>query len=213
MNKPLVLIVEDDAFSRLALTNALLYKDIKVIAAVDNAFDALAAQEKWNPNVALCDLDLGVGPTGIDIAIALRKINPQIGIIFLTSFRDPRLASPEIQPLPAGAILLNKNELRSMSTVIMQIVAALENPTKIRREEWSKTGNFQSLSDNQIEILIAVANGVTTADIAQQKAVSEQAIEKTINRICKKLGIETNSDRNTRVQLVRAYFYGAGKEI
>lgn len=213
MKKPLVLIVEDDAFSRLALSDALMYKGIKVVASVDNALDALTAQEKSKPNVALCDLDLGVGPTGIDIAVALRKVDPHIGIILLTSFRDPRLANHEVQPLPVGSILLNKNELRSMSTVLMQIAAALENPTKIRREEWSKSGNFQSLSDNQIEILTSVANGITTSDIAAEKGVSEQAIEKTINRICKNLGIETNSEKNTRVQLVRAYFYGAGKEI
>lgn len=207
-----VLIVEDDAFSRVALSDALRHQGLSVVSAVDSAYEALEQQKKFSPQVAVCDLDLGVGPTGLDVAHALRKENPQIGIVMLTSFRDPRLANPELPPLPVGAILLNKRELRTMSTIVMQIVAAATNPTKKRSGDWSKKGNFQSLSDTQIEIMLAVAEGITTSEIAKQRDVSEQAIEKTIQRICKNLDIKTGSDKHQRVQLVRAYFYGAGRE-
>lgn len=207
-----VLIVEDDAFSRVALSDALRHQSLSVVGAVDSAYEALELQKKFSPQVAVCDLDLGVGPTGLDVAHALRKENPQIGIVMLTSFRDPRLANPELPPLPVGAILLNKRELRTMSTIVMQIVAAATNPTKKRSGDWSKKGNFQSLSDTQIEIMLAVAEGITTSEIAKQRDVSEQAIEKTIHRICKNLDIKTGSDKHQRVQLVRAYFYGAGRE-
>lgn len=207
-----VLIVEDDAFSRVALSDALKHQGLVVVGAVESAFEALELQKKFSPQVAVCDLDLGVGPTGLDVAHALRRENPQIGIVMLTSFRDPRLANPELLPLPTGAILLNKRELRTMSTIVMQIVASATNPTKKRSGEWSKKGNFQSLSDTQIEIMLAVADGVTTTEIAKQRGVSEQAIEKTIHRICKNLDIKTSSDKHQRVQLVRAYFYGAGRE-
>lgn len=207
-----VLIVEDDAFSRVALSDALRHQSLSVVGAVDSAYEALELQRKFSPQVAVCDLDLGVGPTGLDVAHALRKENPQIGIVMLTSFRDPRLANPELPPLPVGAILLNKRELRTMSTIVMQIVAAATNPTKKRSGDWSKKGNFQSLSDTQIEIMLAVAEGITTSEIAKQRDVSEQAIEKTIHRICKNLDIKTGSDKHQRVQLVRAYFYGAGRE-
>jgi len=208
-----ILIVEDDAFSRVALSDALKHQGLMVIGSADSAREALELQKKFAPQVALCDLDLGVGPTGLDVAHALRKENPQIGIIMLTSFRDPRLANPELPPLPLGAILLNKRELRTMSTIVMQIVASATNPTKKRSGNWSKTGSFQSLSDTQIEIMLAVAEGTSTGEIARQRGVSEQAIEKTIQRICKNLDIEIGSDKHQRVQLVRAYFFGAGREM
>jgi DNA-binding NarL/FixJ family response regulator len=73
-------------------------------------------------------------------------------------------------------------------------------------------GNFQSLSDIQIEIMLAVSEGATTSEIAKQRGVSEQAIEKTIKQICRNLDIKVGSDKHQRVQLVRAYFYGAGRE-
>lgn len=207
-----VLIVEDDAFSRLTLSDALKHQGLVVVGTVESAFEALELQKKFSPQVAVCDLDLGIGPTGLDVAHALRRENPQIGIVMLTSFRDPRLANPKLPQLPMGAILLNKRELRTMSTIVMQIVASATNPTKKRLGEWSKKGNFQALSDTQIEIILAVADGLTTSEIAKQRGVSEQAIEKTIRRICKNLEIKSSSDKHQRVQLVRAYFYGAGRE-
>lgn len=208
-----VLVVEDDAFSRVALVDALKLQGLNVVAGVSNAKEALDAQARFEPTVAICDLDLGVGPTGLDIAQVLRQRNPNIGIVMLTSFRDPRLAGTDLPPLPQGAILLNKRELQSMSTILMQIIAASSNPLKKRKTEWSKSPKFQSLSDTQISILIAIADGIPTSKIAEERGVSEQAIEKTIARICKNLDIPQLKDKNQRIQIVRAFFYGAGREI
>ena len=208
-----VLVIEDDAFSRVALVDALKLQRLNVVAGVSTAKEALDAQKKFEPNVAVCDLDLGVGPTGLDIAEVLRQRNPNIGIVMLTSYRDPRLAGNDLPSLPLGAILLNKRELQSMSTVVMQIIAAATNPTKKRKVAWSKNHKFQSLSDIQIAILISVADGIPTSKISEERGVSEQAIEKTIARICKNLDIPLHKDKNQRVQIVRAFFYGAGKEI
>lgn len=208
-----VLIVEDDAFSRTTLVDALKRQGLTIVGTTDNAKDALTLAQEFEPNVALCDLDLGVGPTGLDVAHALRRISPNIGIIMLTSYRDPRLVDPKLPALPLGAILMNKKELTSMAILGMQINAAATHPKKKRKETWDKSGKFQSLSTVQIEILKAVADGRSTADIAKNREVSEQSIEKTIQRICRNLEIPATSDRSQRIQLVRAFFYGAGHEI
>ena len=208
-----VLIVEDDAFSRSTLIDALKRQGLNVVGATDNARDALTITQNLAPDVALCDLDLGVGPTGLDVAIALRRISPNIGVIMLTSYRDPRLVDPNLPSLPEGAILMNKKELTSMAILGMHINAAATQPRKKRKSNWEKSGKFQSLSAIQIEILKSVAEGLTTAEIAKVRHVSEQNIEKTIQRICKNLEIQPSNDRNQRVQLVRAFFYGAGNDI
>jgi DNA-binding NarL/FixJ family response regulator len=69
------------------------------------------------------------------------------------------------------------------------------------------------LSDTQISILISIADGIPTSKIAEERGVSEQAIEKTISRICKNLDIPQIKDKNQRIQIVRAFFYGVGREI
>lgn len=208
-----VLIVEDDAFSRSTLIDALRHQGFEVVGATDNALDARKACQSYLPDVAICDLDLGVGPTGIDIAQVLRKISPRIGLIILTSYRDPRLLDSQIPPLPTGTILMNKKELTSMAILGMQLTSAYKEPLKKRKQYWAKTGKFQSLSTTQIEILKLVADGYSTADIAKSRKVSEQSIEKTIQRICKNLEITLTKDRSQRIQIVKAFFYGTGHEL
>ena len=129
-----VVIVEDDAFSRSTLVDALKHQEVAVVGAADNARDALAIVQKFSPQVAICDLDLGIGPTGLDVAHALRKVSPKIGLIMLTSYRDPRLVNPELPALPVGTILLNKKELTSMAILGMQISAAAKDPIKKRKD-------------------------------------------------------------------------------
>ena len=83
MRNARLILVEDDAFTRATLGDALILQGFDVKARVATAAEALAAQEEHAPQVAVLDLDLGIGPTGIDVAIALRSKNPQIGIVFL----------------------------------------------------------------------------------------------------------------------------------
>ena len=65
----------------------------------------------------------------------------------------------------------------------------------------------------QIEILKDIAAGLSTAEIARTRGVSEQAIDKSIKRISRNLGIPKSSDSNLRVQIVRAYFENRGQGI
>jgi DNA-binding NarL/FixJ family response regulator len=76
-----------------------------------------------------------------------------------------------------------------------------------------RSGPLSSLSSLQIEILKDIASGLSTAEIARTRGVSEQAIDKSINRISKNLGIPKTTDTNLRVQIVRAYFENKGQGI
>ena len=95
-----LILVEDDAFTRATLGDALAHQGFNVKARVATASEALAAQKDFDPQVAVLDLDLGIGPTGIDVAIALRSNNPKIGIGFLTTYKDPRLIESNLPNLP-----------------------------------------------------------------------------------------------------------------
>jgi DNA-binding NarL/FixJ family response regulator len=65
----------------------------------------------------------------------------------------------------------------------------------------------------QIEILKDIAAGLSTSEIARSRGVSEQAIDKSINRISKNLGIPKSADSNLRVQIARAYFKNKGQGL
>ena len=208
-----LILVEDDPFTRATLGDALAHQGFDVRARVATAADALAAQKDFEPQVAVLDLDLGIGPTGIDVAIALRSKNPTIGIVFLTTYKDPRLVESNLPNLPDGAIYLNKLEMNSTATIAMQISLAMLKPLAKRSFPWSRNSAFSAMSTIQIEIMKEIAQGMSTAEIARTRGVSEQAIDKTISRISKHLDIPKSADTNQRVQIVRAYFENKGQGI
>jgi DNA-binding NarL/FixJ family response regulator len=207
MKNARLLLVEDDPFTRATLGDALALHGFDVRARVGTAFDAIEAQRIHNPQVALLDLDLGV------VAIALREKNPLIGIVFLTTYKDPRLINSNIPSLPKGAIFLNKLEMNSTANIAIQISLAIVKPLVKRVLPWVRSGPLSSLSYLQIEILKDIAAGLSTSEIARTRGVSEQAIDKSINRISKNLGIPKSADSNLRVQIVRAYFENKGQGI
>ena len=208
-----LILVEDDAFTRATLGDALVLQGFGVCARVATAAEALSAQAQFKPQVAVLDLDLGIGPTGIDVAIALRSKNLNIGIIFLTTYKDPRLIESNLPNLPEGAIYLNKLEMGSTAMIANQISAALMRPLIRRTFPWSRSSPLAALSTLQIEIMKEIAQGLSTSEIARSRGVSEQAIDKSISRISKHLGIPKSADTHQRVQIVRAFFENKGQGV
>lgn len=204
-----VVLIEDDQFSRTTLANALLLADFSVVAAVSKASEALTAIEKTAIDVAIIDIDLGPGPTGIDVAWALREAHPFLGIVFLTSFQDPRLSASGSRPLPQGARYLAKGDLKSLEALIAIVLQAKYKPLVTN-------GSIRKSSDlttNQLAILRMVALGETNASIASQLEVSEKAIEHTLTRIAKALNLKRSPQTNARIQLTRAYAELTGKPL
>ena len=213
MKNARLMMVEDDPFTRATLGDALATHGFDIRARVGTAYEAMEAQRVHNPQVALLDLDLGVGASGIDVAIALREKNPNIGIVFLTTYKDPRLLNSNLPSVPEGAIFLNKLQMNSTAKIAFQISLAIVKPLAKRALPWIRRGPLSSMSAIQIEILKDIAAGLSTSEIARKRGVSEQAIDRSITRISKNLGIPKSADSNLRVQIVRAYFKNKGQGL
>ena len=203
-----VLLVDDDLFTRTALSTALSSRGMNVVASTDNAAQALEFLTSLSPDVAIVDLDLGPGPSGIDICHAMRAKKPRVGLILLTSYKDPRIHDPSNSRLPKGCRFLSKNELSDFKLLVEEIIVAKNKPfasTKVT------SGNVQALTDVQLEVLIAVAQGLSSAEIATQRGVSVKAVEAIIAKTHSALGIKKSKSLNLRVQLARRYFQLTGK--
>jgi DNA-binding NarL/FixJ family response regulator len=103
--------------------------------------------------------------------------------------------------------------MNSTANIAIQISLAIVKPLVKRVLPWVRSGTLSSLSYLQIEILKDIAAGLSTSEIARTRGVSEQAIDKSITRISKNLGIPKSADSNLRVQIVRAYFENKGQGI
>lgn len=82
-----VLIVEDEPLYRNHLCILVDKLGHEVVAAVDNALDALAAAKTNQPDLALLDVHLAGDHDGIETGTKLRELGP-IALIFITSQSD-----------------------------------------------------------------------------------------------------------------------------
>jgi DNA-binding NarL/FixJ family response regulator len=204
-----VLVLEDDDFIRMTLVETLTFHGISIVAEAGTASEAIAAHHQLRPQVAILDLDLGRGPTGLDVARSLRKTDPAIGIVFLTSFSDPRLIDSGETGAPAGSQYLVKKSVGSVATLLKAIEKSLVSH-KVSKWGPEASSDFGRLTGSQVETLRLIADGYSNQEIARKRSITEKSVEQQVGRIAKRLGIERTLDRNTRVSIASAYFRQAG---
>ena len=203
-----VLVVEDDTFSRTLITSSLRAAGVKVVFATAAAAKALGAARAKQVDVAVLDLDLGPGPTGFELAQVLRRELPRIGLIFLTSYSDPRLVGVRQQQVPVGARFLRKGDLDDANKLVTLIMQVKARPTAPQTYAF---GQANSLSESQLQLLKLVARGLSTKDIARELGVSEKAIEAAISRVHKVLDLRPALGPSKRIFLVRAFYAITGR--
>jgi DNA-binding NarL/FixJ family response regulator len=205
-----VIVVDDHAFTRTTVADSLRIHGVDVVETCGTANEAIQGAATHNPDVMVIDLNLGQGPSGLDLATGLRKRNPHLGVVILTSYSDPRLMSNDLPPLPAGALYLVKQDIIETETLAKAVMRAHESSRSSRG-----SGNHSKrleLTDGQVEVLRLMSEGLSNGEIARRRGVKEKAIEQTISRIAKRLELPAGSEVNQRAQLVRAYFELTGTQ-
>lgn len=201
-------VLEDENLTRLTLITALNSLGHEVAVEAGSAAKFLQGAKASTLDAVLLDLHLGAGPTGLDISHELRKTNPDVGVVFLTSFEDPRFLNPKLGELPNGSVYLVKNEITQMSVLDQAISQAVAKIAQL-----PPAGMAQVLSDTQIETLRLVAKGLSNAEIAKQRFMTVKSVEITISRIAKVLGIANEPTKNQRVHIARVYFRSRGISV
>ncbi len=79
-----LLLVEDDVLVRLTVALMLEDDGFTVIEASTAAEAQRLMQGGLNAMVVVTDVDLGAGPSGVDLADQLRSQRPDLAIIFIT---------------------------------------------------------------------------------------------------------------------------------
>ncbi|CAB4681260.1 MAG: DNA-binding response regulator [Actinobacteria bacterium] len=204
-----VVLVEDDDFTRGLLSTSLTSQGLIIAGAADNASAGLKLILDLQPDVALLDLNLGKGPNGLDLAVTVRQRAPHVGIVMLTSIEDPRLLGPNLSQAPVGVEFLIKREMGD----IEKVVTALQNA---KRAASTPTGHrirpagvprVKEFTDSQIETMRLVSLGMTNAQIAGRRGVSEKSVEQMISRIFGQLSMPLiPAGQNQRVAISRLYY-------
>ena len=198
---PRVLIVDDHDFARMGLVSAVRLLGCEVVADVATAAEAVRVARQVPPDVALLDLDLGEGPNGIDVAHALRRLDPAIGLVVVSAYEDPRLLGFDQRALPEDVVYVVKQQLGSSGELARAIRASRRHepmPVTLPPE-------LASLSAQQVEVMRLVAAGCSNAEIARRRSITEPAVAKAVARLIRHFEIQADTSQNQRVLIAQLY--------
>lgn len=208
-----VLIVEDDALIRGLLASTLISHGFEVETATSTA-QAVDVATEFDPDVALLDINLGIGATGFDLADALLAKFPHLAILFLTQLPDSRFAGRDPKSLPPASGYLHKTKLSEPGVLIQALEAVLSEDRKsITHDDQDPLRPFASLSRTQIGILRMVAAGLSNKEIADQRGTTLRAVQDTIARCFKTLGITDTNEGHNRVVATRKFIEASGMPL
>lgn len=210
MYKRHVVVVEDESFLRSLLSEYLEQAGFIVTPAA-TAADARRAIKAVDPDAVVLDIDLGPGPTGLDIGEALLAQSKEIAVVYLTALTDVRFTGSDSQKINPRAAFLNKTMLTSSDLLIEALEAALhgEDVSEYRHDRLSDRP-LANLSLTQIQILKLIAEGKTNQQIADIRRRSLSATEATIARAISALGLEQGGDINSRVLAATTFLSKSG---
>jgi DNA-binding NarL/FixJ family response regulator len=204
-----VVVADDHQLTLSGVADSLTAHGIRVVGRAHSAPDAIAQVLETSPDALVSDLDFGPGPTGLDVAAHLRKDLPKLGIVVLSAYADPRLHHTSFQEAPRGLVYLIKQQVSKTDDIVDAVRLSIE---RARRADKGELPSID-LTQSQISVLRLVAQGLTNQAIAGQLSVTEESVAKTINRMIKRLGLESNPTLNSRATLIQSYFdlVGANK--
>ena len=202
-------IVEDNSLLRLSLGTSLGQENIEIVFSVSTALEALELIETAKIDVLIADLHLGETINGIDVSLLWQKAHPDLGVVYLTSYEDPRLISGGKSPVMAdNSVYVTKSSISKIDQLMQAINSSLE---KKGAPQNTRTGPLAKLTDVQMETLSLLALGHSNKEIARIRGINEESVAISLNRISKALGLPAQMDRNQRVHLARVVLRGQGK--
>lgn len=204
-----LLVVEDEPLMSSLLAEVLTTAGFEVDVA-SNVIDALESARDFDPDVALLDIALGEGPSGLDLARVLDHKRPDIALVFLTRHPDRRTAGLDTGDVPKGCGFLRKDMVANTQYLIKAIEQVLADHSGEVRHDLAEDRPLAELTPKQLDVLRMAAQGLTNTAIAQRRHTSERAVEALLHAIFVTLGIQTHGDVNPRVEAVRQYIDGAG---
>jgi DNA-binding NarL/FixJ family response regulator len=205
-----VLIADDHRDWRSAVAEALDVDGFDVCGEADDAESAVQLALSERPDIVLLDINRPGG--GIAAAAAIAREAPEVAVVMLTISRNDDDLFEALRAGARGYLLKDIDPARLPLALegVLDGEAAVPRPLVARLiEEFQRDerhrrlplvrGQRVRMTTREWEVLDALAEGKTTAQIADELYVSQVTIRTHISAILKKLDV---ADRDAAIRMV-----------
>jgi DNA-binding NarL/FixJ family response regulator len=207
-------IVADDSYLVREALGFLLDSDprIDLVASCQDGEELERVVEAERPDVVVTDIRMP--PSGDDEGIAfanrLRTTHPEIGVVVLSQYADPRYGLALLQDGTEGRAYLLKDRFRDREHLISAVCAVADggsvvDPKVVEALIAVRRSGLEDLTPREREILAHMAQGKSNQAIADTLFLTKRAVEKHINTIFMKLGLTNAEEVSRRVKAALIY--------
>jgi DNA-binding NarL/FixJ family response regulator len=202
-----IVLADDQALLRKGFRMILeAESDIIVVGEAEDGEGALRLVELYSPDVVLMDVRMP-NLDGIEATRAISSSGATSRVLILTTFDLDEYAFSAIRAGASGFLLkdVHPSELaQAVRTVASGDAVVTPRITKRLLEEYAhqlpdlssvdEVGDgippvLQVLTEREREVLLAVSDGLSNAEIAQRLYVSEATVKSHVGRVLTKLGL------------------------
>ena len=212
-----VVIADDSYLVREALGHVLVGADgIELVASCSDRGTLRAAIDAEQPDVVVTDIRMPPSQSdeGLQIAAELRRTHPEIGVVVLSQYADPRYGRALIDGGSDRRAYLLKDRIQHRRQLVNAIETVAQGGSVmdakvverlISERARAERSPLAELTPRELEILAFVAQGESNQGIADELVLTKRAVEKHINAIFLKLGLSESLEVSRRVKAALIY--------
>lgn len=172
---------------------------LELVGQAASADEALARVGTTRPDVVILDVELGGGPSGIEVCREIRSRWPEIHCLMFTAYGDDESLFSSIMAGASGYLLKG---IRAAALVeAVEAVAAgrslLDPDITTRVLDRLRNGanpDDPPLTAREDEILRLIADGATNREIGERLYLAEKTVRNYVSGLLAKLGVQRRSE-------------------
>jgi DNA-binding NarL/FixJ family response regulator len=212
-----VALADDSYLVREALGHVLAGAEgVELVTSCGDRDSLLDAVETMRPDVVVTDIRMPPGDNdeGLQVAARLRDAHPEVGVVVLSQFAEPRYALALLDGGSDRRAYLLKERIQRRDQLVGAIEAVAHGGSMIDAKvvevlisarTRAERSPLTELTPRETEILAFVARGHSNQAIADELFLTKRAVEKHINAIFLKLGLSQIEDVSRRVKAALMY--------
>ena len=201
--------VENDSALRVILARTLAEDEgIELLLATGSPQEAMSSEEVILADAALVDVALGSDEiNGIDLGLALRERNPDIGIIVYSQYSLQNMARQVPPDQLMGWSFVPKSgemDIDELVSVIRATARGMSHDLAGGNAEGLEPSILAELSTRQRAVMALAATGLTAPEIGRRLGLTHDAVRKDLSKAYRLL-VPNDDGGDLRTKAVLAY--------